>query len=339
MTEQHRKSRLDQFQNREIGNHHHRRRRCGPVGRAWSFAGRAAGDGADGDFRASQGNFGLVWLQGKGANFVPYAEWTRDAVAAWPGFATMLEAVSGLNPALDQPGGFEFFTDEAEFKAFNASLERQKTHLENRFSHEIICGNDLRRMHPGIGPAVVGATFCPLDGHVNPLRLLRALRLAVVALGGRIIADCHVSEINASTGGGFDLLAQGGDKFGAERVMLCAGLGTAQLAAQLGFVTRVRPQRGELLITEKLADSLPSLSSTIRQVDEGGVQIGGTKAEAGPDDSETPARMAQLARHAVEVFPALTDVRVVRPWGALRVMSLDGYPVYARSPGIPAPIW
>lgn len=49
--------------------------------------------------------------------------------------------------------------------------------------------------------------------------------------------------------------------------------------------------------------------------------------------------MAQLARHAVEVFPALTDVRVVRPWGALRVMSLDGYPVYARSPGIPAPIW
>ena len=31
------------------------------------------------------------------------------------------------------------------------------------------------------------------------------------------------------------------------------------------------------------------------------------------------------------VFPALADVRVIRAWGALRVMSPDGYPVYARS--------
>ncbi|MDN5787781.1 FAD-binding oxidoreductase, partial [Pseudorhodobacter sp.] len=91
----------------------------------------------------------------------------------------------------------------------------------------------------------------------------------------------------------------------------------------------------ELLITEKLADRLPFLSSTIRQVDEGGVQIGGTKAEAGPDDRETLGVMARLARHAVTVFPALADVRVVRAWGALRVMSPDGYPVYARSSQYP----
>ena len=45
--------------------------------------------------------------------------------------------------------------------------------------------------------------------------------------------------------------------------------------------------------------------------------------------------MAGLARHAVTVFPALADVRVVRAWGALRVMTPDGYPVYARSPEHP----
>ncbi len=30
-------------------------------------------DGGDRDFRASRGNFGLVWVQGKGADFAAYA--------------------------------------------------------------------------------------------------------------------------------------------------------------------------------------------------------------------------------------------------------------------------
>jgi len=289
-------------------------------------------DGTDKDLRASQGNFGLVWLQGKGAEFAPYAKWTREAVDAWPGFAEKLEGLSGESLALEQQGGFEFFTDEKEFSDFAALLKRQKAHLGKRITHEFIGGDDLRRTYPGIGSGVVGATYCELDGHVNPLRLLKALRTAVVRLGGQIVADAKVHSICPATGGGFDLMLQNGDQLGAEKVILCAGLGNSQLSSQLGFVTQVRPQRGELLITEKLAERLPFLSSTIRQVDEGGIQIGGTKADAGPDDRETLNVAAELARHAVTVYPALSDVRVLRAWGALRVMSPDGYPVYAQSP-------
>lgn len=291
-------------------------------------------DGADSDLRASQGNFGLVWLQGKGANYPPYAELTRDAVEAWPSFAAALQDASGINLALDQSGGFEFFTDAAEFADFTNDLKKQQATLGNRFSHEVISGDDLRRSHPQIGPGVVGATYCALDGHVNPLRLLRALRAAVLALGGQITANATVTDITP-TPAGFDLILQNGERLGADRIVLCAGLGSTALAAQLGFTTRVRPQRGELLITEKLGERLPFLSSTIRQTDEGGLQIGGTKAEVGPDDSETTDVMAQLAHHAVTVLPALKDVRVIRAWGALRVMSPDGYPVYARAPDHP----
>lgn len=292
-------------------------------------------DGADSDFRASLGNFGLVWLQGKGADFAPYANLTRDAVEAWPEFARMLQELSGTDLALDQTGGFELFTDAGELADFAAALDRQQAHLGNRFSHEVIDGDDLRRMHPGIGPDVAGATFSAHDGHVNPLRLLSSLRRALQALGGDILTDAQVTDITAAAGGGFDLALQSGQSLGAERVMLCAGLGAAPLAEKLGFVTRVRPQRGELLITEKLGSRLPFLSSTIRQVDEGGVQIGGTKADAGPEDAESLDAMAGLAQHAVTVFPALADVRVVRAWGALRVLTPDGYPVYARSPRHP----
>ena len=108
-----------------------------------------------------------------------------------------------------------------------------------------------------------------------------------------------------------------------------------QLANQLAFKTNIRPEKGELLITEKLGSELPFLSSTIRQVDEGGVQIGGTNADVGMSDSETLSDMVDLARHAVDVYPALSNVRVLRAWGALRVMTPDGYPVYAQSEECP----
>ena len=38
-----------------------------------------------------------------------------------------------------------------------------------------------------------------------------------------------------------------------------------------------------------------------------------------------------MAARAVRVFPFLRDVRVVRAWSALRVMSPDGFPIYAQS--------
>jgi glycine/D-amino acid oxidase-like deaminating enzyme len=37
----------------------------------------------------------------------------------------------------------------------------------------------------------------------------------------------------------------------------------------------------------------------------------------------------------VRSFPALGDVKLVRAWGALRVMSPDGFPIYQQSATCP----
>ena len=39
-------------------------------------------DEGDDAFRAARGNFGLVWVQGKGLGNPPYARWTMTAAAA-----------------------------------------------------------------------------------------------------------------------------------------------------------------------------------------------------------------------------------------------------------------
>lgn len=286
-------------------------------------------DGRDRDMRASQGNFGLVWLQGKGAGCAPYARWSLQAARAWAGFAERLSSLSGIDLALCQDGGYEFFTDRQEFQQFCQDLHRQADTLGNEFSFECLSHSDLAHRLPGIGQQVIGATFCPLDGHVNPLRLHVALRKACLASGVRFTGNVSVSAVRAKTDG-FEIFCDNRQALRSNRIVLCAGLGAAQLGPQLGFRAPIRAQRGELLITERVADRLPFLSSTIRQVDEGGLQIGGTKADADVD-TESTDQMAGLARHAVQVWPNLADIRVLRSWAALRVMTPDGYPIYQRS--------
>ena len=74
-------------------------------------------DGADADLRASQGNFGLVWLQGKGADHPAYARWTRDAVAAWPEFSRLLRECGGVDVrphVADDDIGLDGFAQRAQ---------------------------------------------------------------------------------------------------------------------------------------------------------------------------------------------------------------------------------
>jgi glycine/D-amino acid oxidase-like deaminating enzyme len=67
----------------------------------------------------------------------------------------------------------------------------------------------------------------------------------------------------------------------------------------------VRPQRGQVLVTERLAPFLPLPASGLRQTGEGTVMIGATQEEAGFDVSTTGDAAARLSRKTVDIVPAL----------------------------------
>ncbi len=290
-------------------------------------------DGDDGAFRASRGNFGLIWVQGKGLGAPAYARWTRRSAAEWPAFAAELEQDAGCGLALRQSGGFDFFLDEAALAARASRLSALKDALGGDYPFEVLGNNALKREEPAIGPRVAGAILHAEDGHVNPLRLLRTLAGQVRVRGGTVRTGTTVTGVSPQ-GGGFRLATDAGE-VAAERVVLCAGLGAATLGPSLGFRAPVRPQRGQVMITERLPPLMRRPSAILRQVDEGGVQIGDSNEEVGPDDRDTLAVTAAIAHRAVQVYPALARARVVRSWGALRVMSPDGLPIYQRSPTVP----
>ena len=286
-------------------------------------------DEGDGAFRASRGNFGLVWVQSKGLSEPRYAQWSRRAVADWRGFAASLQEQSGLDLALSQKGGFIIHLDEAALEADAKAYRALRERLGGDYPFEVLGHNALKAEEPEIGPQVAGALYCPEDGHVNPLRLLQALAISVRRLGAQVRTRCKVSDVTADGDGFLVETATGQLRHG--KVVLAAGLGAMELGPKLGFKTPIRPQQGQVLITEKLPKILNYPNVEIRQVNEGGVQIGASKAEIGPDDRETVATVAELAAHAVRMFPILERARLVRSWAALRIMSPDGLPIYQRS--------
>ena len=69
-------------------------------------------DGDDGSFRASRGNFGLVWVQSKGLTQPRYAQWSQTSAAIWAEFAGELGDNTGQTVPLEQKGGYDFHFSE-----------------------------------------------------------------------------------------------------------------------------------------------------------------------------------------------------------------------------------
>ena len=285
--------------------------------------------------RASRGNFALVWVQSKGLGMARYGSWTTGSAALWPGFAASLREETGLDLALSQPGGYTLCLSEEELDARRAAMMRMHNQPGwEPVPWEVHDNARIARGMPAVGKDVVGGIFCPLDGHVNSLRLFRALHASATARGAAYLPDHPVRAITALPGGGFRIETPG-RVVEAARIVLAAGLGNAALAPMVGLDAPVRAQRGQVMVTEKTAPFLTHPTVTLRQTDEGGVMIGDSKEEAPTDEAVGPGVLAAMARRAVRMFPVLGGLNVVRSWGALRVMSRDGFPVYDESATAP----
>lgn len=287
-------------------------------------------DEGDIAFRASRGNFGLIWVQGKGARHRAYGRWTLKAASQWPDLAAELLNQTGVDVGLSNPGGFTICLDEQELQARVELLDAMRDLVGDQFEYQVLSPAQTQERLPAVGSEIAGSVFCPLDGHVSPLMLLRALFKAHTTAGGAWMVGQAVSAIEPQLSGGY-LIRAGNRSVGARKIVLAAGLGNRALAAPLGLEVPIRPVRGQILITERMAPFLHYPTLHVRQTSDGTVQIGDSKEEVGLDDQTTLIQLSRIAQRASHCFPCLAGVNVVRSWGALRVMSQDGYPIYAES--------
>ncbi len=308
----------------------------GLVGAAVAFGLRSLGaklvvlDEGDVAHRAARANFGLIWVQGKGAGLPHYSAWTQASAGEWPKLANELLRETGIDVALAQPGGVHVCLSPGELERRAAKLDAlQRQPGFPRYPVDVLDRTQLALRLPRLGPEIAGGTYCPLDGHCNPLKLLRALHAATIRAGALYRAAHPVARISPRSAD-FVLDTPGGS-LSATKVVLAAGLGNAALAPMVGLDAPVRPNQGQILVLERVPRFLALPIATIRQTDEGTVLIGDSQQDRGFDDSCATDVVAAMAARAVRVFPALGNARVVRAWSGLRVMTPDGFPLYERS--------
>ena len=190
-------------------------------------------------------------------------------------------------------------------------------------------------MLPGVrlGESIVGASYSPRDGHLNPLCLLTSLHDCFQHKGGRYFPAHAVRKIRQVND--VFIVETGAARFGASKVVLAAGTGTAHLASMLGMRIPIRPQRGQILVTERVRPTLSVALETIRQTVEGSFLLGASHEEVGFDVHTSTAVVQKIARRAIRAFPDLAALKLVRCWGALRVLAPDEMPIYLESEEFP----
>lgn len=292
-------------------------------------------DEGDVAHRASRGNFALVWLQSKGFGMAAYANWTRRSTEIWPQLAAELAEETGVDVCYQRPGGFNLCLSGQELESRKSYMRRLHNQPElTPYPYEFLDRAEIAKLLPEIGPAVVGGSYCPLDGHANSLRLLRALHGGLRRRGAAYLADAPAESVMALPGGGFRTATANGT-IEAGKIVLCAGLGNARLAPMVGLSAPVRPLRGQIVVTERCAPFLHYPLSTLRQTNEGSVMVGDSQEESGDDTTMRLPINATMASRAVRMFPMLAGLNVVRTWSALRVMTPDGFPIYQQSDTAP----
>jgi glycine/D-amino acid oxidase-like deaminating enzyme len=290
-------------------------------------------------FRASLGNQGMVWRQLKGFDDERYARLTKLAVDQWSDFATELATETGIDCAYWQNGGLSVAASEKELDEFRNILDKLGEIFvdEGGFEYEEFGRAKLESMYPSIGDDVPGAIYTPYDGVCNPLSILKALHKAFTSRNGRYVANTRVDTIVRDDGSGYHIqTSDGSATFTCEKLVLAAGLANKKLGALLGTDVPVSPNRGQILVTERLRDFDFLPCNCFRPNEEGTLLIGASSDDVGYDDSVDLHVAGNIAKGAIKLFPWLAKLRVIRIWAALRVMSPDGKPIYQEleeSPG------
>ncbi|MDR3531659.1 MAG: FAD-dependent oxidoreductase [Rhodopila sp.] len=305
----------------------------GLVGGAIAWGAQAKGasvvllDEGDIAYRAARGNFGLVWVQSKGAGMPPYAHWTRRSAALWPDLAARLRQATGTDIALHQPGGLAFCLSDEEYIE-RESLIRRMHNESGDIGTRMLSREDVRAMVPGLGDEVAGASFCPIDGHASPLHLLKALHETLAYRPNR-----KVTRIDAVPRS-FTVHA-GTETYTAPKIVIAAGLGSRDLAPMVGLHMPVSPLQGQIIVTERMRKIIDYPTHLLRQTDEGTVMLGDSQEDVGFDTTTRIAVLKKIADRNTRIFPALKDASIIRMWAALRVMSPDGFPIYEQSARYP----
>ena len=220
---------------------------------------------------------------------------------------------------------------------------------------ETVAAEDLVHLEPRISRELVGGVFYPQDMQVQPMMAAAHLIEAARATGrATLMTECTVTGINRDSSGAVSGVRTSQGIISTRHVINAAGTWGGEIAALAGVELPILPRRGFILVTEPLpplvrhkvyaADYVANVASdnagletsaVIEGTHSGTILIGASRERVGFDKTVDWHVLGRLAKQAIEIFPFLAEVQLLRTYGGFRPYCPDHLPVIGPDPRVP----
>ena len=209
----------------------------------------------------------------------------------------------------------------------------------------MIDGDEVRRINPYLSHEVTVASWCPTDGHANPLTTTLGFYKMARRLGARFITGEPVQELR-TVKGKIRKVVTPNNVYEGEQVLVAAGLHSREILGTVGIDVPMDSSLLEALVTEAEGPMFDQMLGTAdadfygHQTKHGSFVFGGSSGlEPFYKDNGTPVASSRTApcicRGIMKYFPDLADAKIVRTWAGWSDRSADGVPVLGAVDEIP----
>jgi sarcosine oxidase, subunit beta len=247
---------------------------------------------------------------------------------------------TGWDPSFHQVGYLFLLTTENDWELFQRNVAMQR---ELGLDVQLVSAEDARALVPPLYVEdVLGATFCPTDGHADPTQ---------VCLGFAAVARDRGVEITSGvTATGFEIadgrlqaVQTSAGRIETPQAVIAAGPWSGEIARLAGIEVPIRPYRRQLYFTERPADipgSAPMVvdfaSSMYFRPEGPGLLLGMTdRSEPSSFNTNTDDQfLALLIEQAARRVPTLENVQLLSGWAGLYDVTPDANPILGPLPGV-----
>lgn len=256
----------------------------------------------------------------------------------WPTLSEELE----VDCEYHQDGNLRLGKTEKHRQILEGLTERAvKVGLDVR----MIDGDEVRRINPYLSDEVTCASWCPTDGHANPLTTTLGYYKMARRLGAHFITGEKVVELRKIKGKLRQVITPN-NVYEADTVVVAAGYDSRKILGTVGIDIPMAQAMIECLVTEAEPHMFDQMLGTAEadfyghQTKHGSFVFGGTSGfEAVNKDNGTPICSSMTAscecRGIMKYFPALADAKIVRTWSGWVDQVQDGVPVLGNVSEVP----
>ncbi len=265
----------------------------------------------------------------------------KAAVAIWAG----LNARLGADVEYRRKGNLRLARTPAEVEVIRDLVASQTAQgLDLTFLPDNAA---VRAVAPAVSGHVLAASFCPTDGHANPVKATRAFAASAIRHGvtiregvaARAIRVANGRVAGVETGDGF---------FPAASVIVAAGVNTPALLKPLGLDLPLSVKIVSVVQSEPVAPCFDQVFGVANADCAGRQQVDGRfrftnglgdwpgDAARWTSPALMPARedVDALVRRVAHVLPVVGETKIARTWGGLIDLTPDALPVIDTPAGI-----